>query len=108
MRHELLVVAVLRRDDGRHKVDKLLRVRAAGEEEIHAVGRRSDVHGLRVCAVLQDELLKEQEGALVSNLLTNLQGGGGEREGEEDERLLLDHEHLQIPQTVNPSESGPH
>ena len=55
------------------EVHKLLAVGAVAEEEVDALVNFLDVRALLVRAVLENELLKEHEGALVADVLPHLQ-----------------------------------
>ena len=64
--------------DGRDRLeerDHLLRVRAVVEVEVEPVAHLDDVDRVDVRAVLEDQLLEHQEGALVRDLLPHLRDG---------------------------------
>jgi hypothetical protein len=63
------------RGDGGEKVDHLVGVLPGGVEEVEAVFYLADGEGIAVGAVLEDELLEEEKGALVVDLLPHLDEG---------------------------------
>ena len=72
VRHQLLVVSRAHRHDVLQKVNHLQPVRATPVVKIEAVGLGLDADGVLLHAVFEDELLQEEEGALVLHLLTHL------------------------------------
>ncbi len=76
MGDQLLVVPEADGHHGLKEVDELARVCSVAKEEVHALVDVLDVDALGVRAVLQDQLLQEQEGALVVHVLAQLRGRG--------------------------------
>lgn len=71
----VLPTSVPQGSDGLEEVDELGGVAAVAEVEVEAVGHLLDADGVGVGAVLEDELLEVQEGALVVHLLARLHDG---------------------------------
>ncbi len=81
MRHQLLVVPEADGHHGVQEVNELERVRPVAKEKVHALVDVLDVDALSVGAVLQDQLLQEQKGALVVHVLAELQRQAGRGRG---------------------------
>lgn len=75
LRNELLGSLHTDGDDGRQKLDHLDGVVALGVEKVKTIALLVDVRAVLVGVVLKDELLEEQEGTLVGDLLTDLNAG---------------------------------
>ena len=75
MRDELLRRLHLDGDNRVEEINKLLSLVLLGEEKVDTVLGLLDVEGIPMGAVLHDQLLEEQKGSLVEDLLADLDGG---------------------------------